>query len=229
MRADLAEWLERDQAHGARPRLACKSPVPTPGSELAWLWVFRADPPMRLTQRWAGELTRPERDEMLERLRERHPLWLGRIHTPHAPPSRRFRLVWTLPPAPCLIYTRRGLAIAVEPAGITRHFARRSERIAVKPSAVVEGWIGSDWIYAGLSLKSGGEESVVLRLKNAGLFEQFLLMYDGIDLMLDTAWLDGVVPRVAEVLGSAWRIVDYTETPPKLVSESETASAPGGD
>ena len=45
-------------------------------------------------------------------------------------------------------------------------------------------------------------------------------MYDGIDLMVDTGWLDRVVPRVAEVLGLEWRVVDYTKTPSNVERQS---------
>ena len=55
---------------------------------------------------------------------------------------------------------------------------------------------------------------------------QFLLMYDGIDLMVDTSWLDFVVPRVAEVFGVPWKIVDYTDTPPQVSRQSGPPAAP---
>ena len=129
-------------------------------------------------------------------------------------------MVYTFPPAPCRIYTRRGLAAAVEPAVATR-YQPRPRRIAVRSSSVVEGWISRDWAHSGISLTGdAGEREELVRLKNAGLFDQFLLMYDGIDLMMDTNWLDRVVPAVAEVLGLEWRIVDYTETPPKVERQS---------
>jgi len=90
----------------------------------------------------------------------------------------------------------------------------------------VEGWISSDWMCAGITLNGHGKEQwEVIRLKNPGLFMQFLLMYDGIDLMVDTSWLDFVVPRVAEVFGVPWKIVDYTDTPP-LTRQSGTPAAP---
>lgn len=227
MKTKIVELVDRVRPQGGTPLIVCVCPSPTPPGETAWLWVFRETAPNRLQQRWAGVLMRPEIDEFVSRLRERDSVWLGGIDTLHGPPSRRFRLVWTLSPAPCRIYTRRGLAIEVESAVVTRHLFRRREQFAVRPSSVVEGWISRDWICAGISVRgNGGEEWEVVRLKNQGLFMQFLLMYDGIDLMVDTGWLDGVVPRVAEVLGAGWKVVDFTVTPPKIVRQSGPAPAP---
>jgi hypothetical protein len=219
-----------DRARAEDPLIVCERRVPTSRDEEAWVWMFREIAPNRLQQLWAGKLTGPESDELVSRLRQRQWVWLGRIDTFHPPPSRRFRLVWTLPPAPCRIYTRRGLAIAVEPTGVTRHLSRRRQELVVpSPSSVVEGWIHRDWTYAGVSvMRDGIEQGEIFRLKNAGPFLQFLMMYDGIDLMVDTGWLDGVVPRVAEVLGVAWRIVDHTVTPSKIVQESG-AQAPSNE
>jgi hypothetical protein len=122
---------------------------------------------------------------------------------------------------------RRGSTIDVEPALVTRHGIWRREQFAVRSASVVEGWISRDRIYAGISLKGeGGEEWEVVRLENEGLFTQFLLMYDGIDLMMDTGWLYRLVPRVAEVLGVGWRIVDLTVTPPEIVRQGGPAPAP---
>jgi hypothetical protein len=223
MRPDIG-WVDRLRSQGDSCVLVCEYPDATSREEATRLWVFEITPD-RLRQRFAGALARPELEELVGRLRERRPVWLGCVESLHPPPSRRWRLVWTLPPAPCRIYLRRGGVIHVEPGGVSRHLARRREQVDVSSPSFVEGWIGSDWIHAGISLKRhAGEEAEIVRLKNAGLFTQFLLMYDGIDLMVDTSWLDGVVPRVAEVLGVGWRIVDYTVTPPKLVGEGATAS-----
>ena len=227
MKTNIVELVDRVRLPAGIPLIVCECPSPTPPDATAWLWVFRENAPNRLQQRWAGVLTHPEIDEFVSRLRERDSVWLGGIDTHHGPPSKRFRLVWTLPPAPCRIYTRRGLAIDVKSAVVTRYLSSRCEKVAVRSSSVVEGWISRDWTYAGISLRGHeGEEREVVRLKNAGPFMQFLLMYDGIDLMVDTGWLDGVVPRVAEVVGAEWRIVDFTVTPPKIVRQSGPALAP---
>jgi hypothetical protein len=186
------------------------------------LWVFRENARHRLQQLWAGALSRREIDELADVLRRENPVWLGGIDTRHAPPSKRFRLVWTLPPEPCRIYTRRGLASEVGPATVTRHGPWRRQRTAVPSVSHVEGWIASDWIHAGITLKGrAGEDWEVIRLENEGRFTQFLLMYDGIDLLIDTGWLDRVVPRVAGVFGVAWRIVDYTVTPSAIVRQGD--------
>jgi hypothetical protein len=224
MKTNLVGVIDRVRPEAGIPLLACDCPSPTPQDGMAWLWIFCEDARNRLRQRWAALLPRPEIDELVSRLRQRTSIWSGGIDTRHGPPSNWFRLVWTWSPAPCRIYTRRGLAVEVEPAQVTQRLFRRRERFAVPSTSVVEGWIRSDWIYSGISLKGpGGEKTELVRSKNAGLFTQFLLMYDGIDLMMDTGWLDRVVPRVAEVLGLGWKIVDYTETPPKLVSHGGPA------
>ena len=210
------------------PLIVCECSSPTPSDQAVWVWVFGETARNRLQQRWAGVLSRPEIDELVSGLGGRSSVWFAGIDAYHAPPSKRFRLVCTLPPAPCRIYTRSGVSVAVEATAVTRQLRWRRGQLVVPSASVVEGWIGSDWSYAGISLKGhGGEEQGVLRLKNAGLFMQFLLTYDGIDLMVDTGWLDWVVPRVAEVLGAGWQIVDYTVTPPKIVRQSELAPAPG--
>jgi hypothetical protein len=223
MRSDILERVDRLRTRDDSSLLVCEYHETTPGDEAVRLWVFEAAP-NRLRRRWAGALARRELDELIGRLRERHPVWLGCVESLHPPPSSRYRMVWTLPPAPCWIYPRRGGGIHVEPTGVTRHVSRRREQIEVASASAVEGWIRSDWACAGISLEQpGGEKAEIVRLNHPGLFTQFLLMYDGIDLMVDTMWLDGVVPRVAEVLDVAWRIVDYTVTPPKLVRDSATA------
>jgi hypothetical protein len=224
--------IDRVRPQAGIPLLVCQCSSPTPQDGTAWLWIFHEDARNRLRQRWAGVLPRPEIDELVSRLRQLTSIWIGGIDTRHGPPAKRFRLVWTRSPAPCRIYTRRGLAVDVESAFVTRRLFRRRERFAVPSASVVEGWIRSDWIYSGISLKGpGGEKTELVRLKNAGLFTQFLLMYDGLDLMMDAGWLDGVVPRVAEVLGLSWEIVDFTDTPPKIVSHGgpshESAPARG--
>jgi hypothetical protein len=227
MKRNIAELVDRVRPQAGMPLIVCECPSPTPPDETAWLWVFRENAANQLQQRWAGVLTRPEIDEFVSRLREQDSVWLGGIDTHHGPPSKRFRLVWTLPPAPCRIYTRRGLAIDAESPVVTRHLFWRREQFAVQSSSVVEGWISRDWTHSGISLNGdGGEEWEVVRLKNAGPFMQFLLMYDGIDLLVDTGWLDRVVPRVAEVLGAGWKIVDFTVTPPEILRQSGPALAP---
>jgi hypothetical protein len=217
MKTSLVELANRICPQAGTPIVLCQCPSFTPPHKEASVWVFRENVKHRLKQLWAGELSRPEIDEFAAALRRENSVWLGGIDTRHAPPSRRFRLVWTLPPGPCRIYTRRGLASEVEPTTVTRHGFRRRQQHAVRSVSHVEGWIGHDWIYSGITLKGRDrEEWEVVRLKNEGLFTQFLVMYDGIDLMMDTGWLDRVVPRVADVFGVTWRIVDYTVTPPKI-------------
>lgn len=215
---NLAEVVERLRVRADTPLILCSSM--SPDLKTVWVWALEENATNRLKTRWSGVLRPSEFDELAGMLRQRHSVWIAGIDTCHPPPSRRFRMVYTLPPAPCRIYTRRGLMAAVEPAAATRYLPRLKQ-IAVRSSSVVEGWINHDWIHAGVSLvgDTGAREEFV-RLKNAGLFHQFLLMYDGIDLMMDTGWLDRVVPRVAEVLGLEWRVVDYTETPPKVERQS---------
>lgn len=215
---NLAEVVERLRVRADTPLILCSCTSSDP--QAFWVWAFEENDNKRLKTRWSGVLRRSEFDEVADVLRPHRSVWLGGIDTRHPPPSRWFRMVYTLPPAPCRIYTRRGLVAGVEPVAAIR-YSPRLEQIAVQPSSVVEGWISHDWRHAGVSLvgDSGSREEIV-RLSNAGLFDQFLLMYDGIDVMMDTMWLDGVVPRVAEVLGLEWRVVDYTKTPPKVERQS---------
>lgn len=215
---NLAEVVERLRVRADTPLILCS--CTSPDLKTVWVWALEENAKKRLKTRWSGVLRLSEFDELAGVLRQHRSVWLAGIDTRHPPPSRWFRMVYTLPPAPCRIYTRRGLVAGVEPAAATRCLPRLKQ-IAVQSSSVVEGWISHDWIHAGISLvgDAGAREELV-RLTNAGLFNQFLLMYDGIDLMMDTRWLDGVVPRVAEVLGLEWRVVDYTKTPPKVERQS---------
>jgi len=230
MQTNVVEVAHRIRPQAGMRLILCACPSHPPREDAASLWVFRESVEQRLEQLWAGMLSRPEIDELADVLRRESSVWLGGIDTRHAPPSRRFRLVWTLPPAPCRIYTRRGLASEVEPTLVTRHGSRRRQRNAVGSVSHVEGWIGADWTHAGIALKGrAGEEWGVVRLKNEGPFMRFLIMYDGIDLMMDTGWLDGVVPRVAAVFGVAWRIVDHTVTPPGIVRQGEPPAIPASD
>ena len=227
MKTNVVELLDRIRPQAGARLILCVCPCTTPRDETAWVWVFRENARGRLKQLWSGVLDRSESDEVASVLERENSVWLGDIDTLHDPPSRRFRLVWTLPPAPCRIYTRRGLITEVESAVVTRHLFWRRKQSPMQSWSVVEGWIGRDWRYAGISLKGhGGEEWEVVRIKNEGLFTQVLLMYDGIDLMVDTFWLDRVVPRVAEVFGLGWKIVDYTVTPPKIDLQGGPELAP---
>src|SRR5262245_45311363 len=156
--------------------IVCERESPTAPDTTAWLWVFAEDDASRLQVRRAEAVARPAVAELVRQVRQRHEpgqedVWRGSIDGYHPPPSKRFRLVWTLPPAPCRIYTRRGLAACVEPGVVTRHLRGRREELAVRASSVVEGWIGSDWTHAGISLKGQtGEAWEVIRLRNAGPF-----------------------------------------------------------
>src|SRR5262245_50012892 len=223
----LVELADRIRSQADTRLILGECPSHTAPNDAVSLWVFRERAEHRLEQLWAGELSRPEIDELADVLRRENSVCLGGIDSRHAPPSKRFRLLWTLPPAPCRIYTRRGLASEVEPAIVTRHGLRRRQQHAVRSVSHVEGWIGPDWTHAGITLKGrAGEEWEVIRLRNEGLFMQFLIMYDGIDLMMDTSWLDRIVPRVAEVFGVAWHFVDHTVTPPEIVRQSEPPAVP---
>jgi hypothetical protein len=218
--ASFSEWVDRARPPADAPLIVCECASPTTSDGSRWLWVFHESAAHRLEKQWAGEPARAEIDECVGRLRQRGPVWLGGIDTRHAPPAVCFRLVWTLRPAPCRIYTRRRLVVEVEPASVTTHRCRRRARLAATEASALEGWISPDWTRAGISLAGpGAERREVLRLGNAGLFTQFLLMYDGIDLMVDTSWLDEVVPRMAGTLGLPWRIVDLTETPPRVTGQ----------
>lgn len=210
---NLAEIVERLLVPAGTPLILCSCTNPD-DPKTVWVWAFEESGTNRLQTRWSGVLKPSDFDELAGMLRQRCSVWIAGIDTRHPPPSRWFRMVYTLLPAPCQIYTRRGLMAAVEPTAATR-YVPQLKQIAVQSSSVVEGGIGHDWIHAGISLVGdAGVREDLVRLKNAGLFNQFLLAYDGIDLMMDTGWLDFVVPRVAEVLGLEWRVVDYTKTPP---------------
>lgn len=223
---NLAEVVERLRARADRPLILCS--CMSPELKTRWVWAFEENGANRLKTRWSGVLRPEEFDELAGMVLRHRPVWTAGIDTRHPPPARWFRMVYTFPPAPCRIYTRRGLAAAVEPGVAARYLPRRGQ-IAVRSASVVEGWISRDWTHSGISLvgEAGAREELV-RLKNAGLFDQFLLMYDGIDLMMDTNWLDSVVPAVAGVLGLEWRIVDYAKTPPEVERQSGDPAPPRG-
>lgn len=210
--------LIRSRATG--PLIVCQSADHTSRGKAAWLWVFRENAKGRLVQLWAGLLNRSEVDEITIRLRVERELWLGAIDTYHLPPCKWFRLVWTLPPAPCRIYTRRGVTCDVERSRVRVRDFWRTRELALSGVERVEGWI--NWSRSGIRLKLepyGSNDAELIRSGHPGAW---LGYYDGIDLMVDTDWLDSVVPRVAEVLDVGWSIVDYTESPP-AVRNSERA------
>lgn len=90
MKTNVVELADSIRARATAPLIVCECPDHTSHDNAAWLWVFH----------------------------EKQILWRGAIDTYHLPPSKRFRLVWTLPPAPCRIYTRRGLRCEVEPSRV---------------------------------------------------------------------------------------------------------------
>src|SRR5262245_12566471 len=230
MNMNVVELASRLRSQAATQLILCKFPSPMPSDGTAWVWVFDESDGGRLKQLWAGVLERAEGDTLADELGREKSLWLGGIDILHAPPSKRFRLVWTRPPAPCRIYTRRGLARETIPGSVTRDGFWGGHRQAVRAVSHVEGWISSDWMCAGITLNGHGKEQwEVIRLKNPGLFMQFLLMYDGIDLMVDTSWLDFVVPRVAEVFGVPRKAGGYLGRPPRHRQSGAPAARAAGD
>ena len=214
------ELADSIRSRGTGPLIVCQCPDHTSRGKAAWLWVFHENARSRLEQLWAGLLSHSEVDEITDRLRGERGLWLGAIDTYHLPPSKWFRLVWTFPPAPCRIYTRRGMKCDVERSRVRVRDFWRTRELTLPGVKRVEGWI--TWNRSGIRLKleqSGSHDAELIRSGHPGAW---LGYYDGIDLMVDTGWLDSLVPRVAEVLDVGWSIVDYTESPP-AVRNSERA------
>jgi len=90
----------------------------------------------------------------------------------------------------------------------------RTRELTLSRLERVEGWI--TWSGSGIRLKleqSGSDDAELIRSGHPGAW---LGYYDGVDLMVDTGWLDFLVPRVAKVLEVGWSIVDYTESPPAV-------------
>jgi len=193
--------------------------------DMAWLYVYRETTRRRLKPLWCGELTRPEIGEIKSLLRRTNKTWHGSVDTYAWPGDPRFRMLWTLAPAPCRVYCRWGPTCEVDPAGVTRYGLWRTQRISAAGVERVEGWF--TWTGSGIKLKRRiGGNSGVIRLRHPG---EWLGYYDGIDLMIDTDWLQVVTPRVAEVLGVDWSIVDYTETPPAVTKSGPTAGSEDGE
>ena len=218
--SNVVEVVDSIRSRATGPLIVCQSPDPSHG-KTAWLWVFHETPNGRLERLWAGLLEHSDANEVMARLREERGLWLCAIDTYHLPPSKRFRLVWTLPPAPCRIYTRRGLQCDVERSRVRlRGFWGTRER-ALSGVERVEGWI--TWSRSGIRLKLEQQGSDDVELIRSGHPGAWLGYHDGIDLMVDTGWLDLLVPRVAEVLDVGWSIVDYTESPPAVRTSAPRA------
>jgi hypothetical protein len=221
---NVFELADSIRSRATAPLIVCRSPDHASGGKAAWLWVFQENARGRLERLWAGLLNRSEIDEVTNLVRGERGLWLGVIDTYHHPPPRRFRLLWTLPPAPCRIYTRRGMKCDVERSRVrVRGFWRTRER-TLSGVERVEGWI--TWSRSGIRLKferSGSDDAELVRSGHPGAW---LGYHDGIDLMVDTGWLDTLVPRVAAVLDVGWSIVDYTESPPAVRSEAAAGDEP---
>ena len=215
---NIVELADSIRSRGTTPLIVCQCPDHTSSGKAAWLWVFHEIAKGRLEQLWAGLLNHSEADEITNLLRGERGLWLGVINTYHNPPSKRFRMVYTLPPAPCRIYTRRGVKCDVERSRVRVRGLWRTRELTLSGAERVEGWM--TWSRSGIRLKrSGSDDAELIRLGHPAAW---LGYYDGIDLMVDTGWLDFLVPRVAAVLDVGWSIVDYTESPP-AVRNSERA------
>ena len=219
-KANVVELADSIRSRATGPLIVCRCPDHTSSGKAAWLWVFQENSKHRLERLWAGLLSRSEVDEITNLLRGERGLWLGVIDTHHLPPSKRFRLLWTLPPAPCRIYTRRGMTCDVERSRVRVRGFWRIRDLTLSGVERVEGWV--TWSRSGIRLTSGRSGSDDVELIRSGHPGAWLGYYDGIDLMVDTDWLDVLVPRVAAVLDVGWSIVDYTESPP-AVRNSERA------
>src|SRR5438094_4810051 len=92
MNMNVVELASRLRSQAATQLILCKFPSPTPSDGTAWVWVFGESAGGRLKQLWAGVLERAEGDTLADELGREKSLWLGGIHTLHAPPSKRFRL-----------------------------------------------------------------------------------------------------------------------------------------
>ena len=217
---NIVQLADSIRSRATGPLIVCQCAEHTSHGKAAWLWVFQERANGRLKQLWAGLLNHSDADEITNRLRGERGLWPGVVDTYHDPPSSWFRLVWTLPPAPCRIYTRRGMKCEVERARARVRGFWRTRELTLSGVERVEGWI--TWSRSGIRLKyeqRGRDDAELIRSGHPGAW---LGYYDGIDLMVDTDWLDSLVPRVAEVLGVGWSIVDHTESPP-AVRNSERA------
>ncbi|HKQ18133.1 MAG TPA: hypothetical protein VJW75_00170 [Candidatus Eisenbacteria bacterium] len=212
------------RSRAGEPLIVCQCADPTSPDKVAWMWVFHETASRRLKQLWAGLVNHSEADEIRHRLQAERGLWLGAIDCYHPPPSNWFRLVWTLPPAPCRIYTRRGMRCDVERSRVRVRGFWRTHELPLTGVERVEGWF--NWSRSGIRLKFEQHPSADLELIRSGHPGAWLGYYDGIDLMVDTDWLDSLVPRVAEVLDVGWSIVDYTESPPAVRTSEITQPSP---
>jgi hypothetical protein len=213
-KANVVELANSIRSRATGPLIVCQCPDHTSQGKAAWVWVFHENAKSRLQQLWAGLLNHPDIDEITNLLRGERGLWPGVNNTYHLPPSRWFRLVWTMPPAPCRIYTRRGITCEVERSRVRVRGFWRTRELALFGLKRVEGWI--HWSRSGIRLKIEGSGRGDMELIRSGHPGAWLGYYDGIDLMVDTGWLDVLVPRVAEVLDVGWSIVDHTESPPAV-------------
>jgi len=217
---NVVELAGSIRSRATAPLIVCQCPDHTSHGKAVWLWVFRENAKSRLQQLWAGLLNHLEVEEITNLLRREPGLWPGTIDTYHHPPCRWFRLVWTSPPAPCRVYTMRGMKCDVERSRVRVRGFWRTRELSLSGVERVEGWI--TWSRSGIRLKrsrSDGDDAELIRSGHPGAW---LGYYDGIDLMVDTDWLDLLVPRIADVLDVGWSIVDHTESPP-AVRNSERA------
>src|SRR5262245_32034067 len=227
METNVVELVDSIRTRAGSPLIVCEHPEPEPRAGFACVWVFRETPRGRLEQPWAGVLGRAEIDELVRLLRETHTVWRGGIDTYHFPSSRRFRLVSTLPPAPCRVYGRRGMKCEVERSRIRVRGRGRTRELVPSGTERVEGWF--TWWRSGIRLASarpGGEPVQLVRVGHPGAW---LGYHDGIDPMVDTSWLEVLVPRIAAVLDASWSIVDLTESPPAVRHGERAPDAPVGD
>src|SRR5688572_19842753 len=163
---DLADSI-RSSAIG--PLIVCQCSDHRSRGEAVWLWVFHENAKNRLEQVWAGLVNHSEVDEVTSRLRGERGLWLGAIDSYHLPPFKRFRLVWTLPPAPCRIYTRRGMRCDVERSRVRVRSFWRTRELTLSGVERVEGWI--TWNRSGIRLKyeqPGADDAELIRSGHPG-------------------------------------------------------------
>src|SRR5262245_43854901 len=169
METNVVELVDSIRTRAGSPLIVCESPEPEPRAGFACVWVFRESPRGRLQPLWSGVLARPEIDELGRVLREAHTVWRGAIDTYHFPFSWRFRLIWTLPPAPCRVYQRRGLACDVERARIRVRRSWRTRELVPSGTERVEGWFS--WTKSAIQLVSvqpGSEPAPLVRAGHPG-------------------------------------------------------------
>jgi hypothetical protein len=185
----------RDRAEGGVLLVGPGQFTPHPGA--VRVCVLRVDGPAKPVQLWDGALPEADLPAFTAALSAFARVLPAELDTLAA---TRWNLAWTVPPAPFVLYRRRGLACLVEDDNLVLvDWLGRRATHHVDTLRHVLAWISKDWTSRGVSVvaRSGAHLLVADHHERSAMTDP---TYDGIDISIDASWTTHLAGALAVAL-----------------------------